>query len=143
MPPLPPGLRRLFLEFGPRTTVILVGAMLVTWIGGLVIGALLAPFTRELYRVLHAKDETSQARGFRHGGKYIGLLERLLIYLFVLCEQFSAVGFLIAAKSIFRFGELSDHQNRLEAEYITIGTLMSFAWGLAVSLIAKFIVESL
>ena len=46
--------------------------------------------------------------------------------------QPAGVGFLVAAKSIFRFGELKEHHNRLEAEYITIGTLMSFAWGLAV-----------
>lgn len=46
----------------------------------------------------------------------------------------SAIGFLIAAKSVFRFGELSDRANRLEAEYITIGTLLSFAIGVAVSM---------
>jgi len=37
----------------------------------------------------------------------------------------------LPAKSIFRFGELKDSQNRMEAEYIIIGTLLSFAWGVA------------
>ncbi len=41
------------------------------------------------------------------------------------------MGFFIAAKSIFRFGELKDHENRMEAEYITIGTMLSFSWGVA------------
>jgi hypothetical protein len=143
MPPLVPGLRRLLLEIGPSAAVILIGAAAATWLGAWVVGGLLRPFTRELRQVLQARDETSQARGFRNGGKYIGLLERLLIYLFVLCEQITGVGFLVAAKSIFRFGELSDHQNRLEAEYITIGTLLSFAWGLVVSLLTKLILQAL
>jgi hypothetical protein len=56
--------------------------------------------------------------------------------------QIEGVGFLVAAKSVFRFGELTDHQNRLEAEYITIGTLMSFSWGFAVSLLTKLLIES-
>lgn len=73
-------------------------------------------------------------RDFADGGKIIGRLERLLIYLFVLSDALGAVDFLIAAKSIFRFGELSNQSNRLEAEYITIGTLMSFAVGLAIAL---------
>ena len=60
----------------------------------------------------------------------IGQWERALIFLFVCSGQFGSIGFLVAAKSIFRFGELKDRDNRMEAEYITIGTLMSFGWAL-------------
>ena len=59
-----------------------------------------------------------------------GELERGLIFFLVMMDKQEAVAFLIAAKSIFRFGELKDRENRAEAEYITIGTLMSFTWGL-------------
>ena len=51
----------------------------------------------------------------------------------MLVDQPSAIGFLIAAKSVFRFGELRERSNRMEAEYIIIGTMMSFIWGLSVA----------
>jgi hypothetical protein len=63
------------------------------------------------------------------GSFAIGLLERALIFLFVLTGQTAAIGFLIAAKSILRFGEVQD--DRRAAEYVIIGTLASFAWALA------------
>lgn len=63
-------------------------------------------------------------------GKYIGMLERLFVFGFVVLNQWSAIGLLIAAKSVFRFGDISKPQNRKFTEYILIGTLLSF--GIAV-----------
>ncbi len=59
-------------------------------------------------------------------GKYIGILERLFVFTFVVSGQWQAIGFLIAAKSIFRFGYLKESKNRKLTEYILIGTLVSF-----------------
>jgi hypothetical protein len=73
----------------------------------------------------------------------IGQWERALIFIFVFIGQPGAVGFLVAAKSIFRFGELSDRRNRMEAEYITIGTLMSFGMAIAFSLATLFVYHRL
>ena len=70
--------------------------------------------------------------GLRDGGRVIGLLERGLIYLMILAGQPIGVGFLIAAKSILRFGTAMRDQ-RL-AEYVIIGTLASFGWAIAVAL---------
>ncbi|WP_420863168.1 DUF3307 domain-containing protein [Algirhabdus cladophorae] len=67
-----------------------------------------------------------RGRGLRNGGRQIGLLERGLIFFFVLSSQPLAVGFLIAAKSILRFGTAS--QDQRTAEYVIIGTLASFGW---------------
>jgi hypothetical protein len=55
-------------------------------------------------------------------GRVIGVLERALIYFFVLNGQFGAVGFTLAAKGFTRFKELED---RGFAEYVLIGTLLS------------------
>jgi hypothetical protein len=66
-------------------------------------------------------------------GRVIGLLERTLIYFFVLNGQFGAVGFTLAAKAFTRFKEL---EKRSFAEYVLIGTLLSS--GLAM-LIAAFV----
>lgn len=54
-------------------------------------------------------------------GKLIGNLERWLIILFMLCGQYEAIGFLIAAKSIIRYkdGDTS------KTEYVLAGTLIS------------------
>lgn len=64
-------------------------------------------------------------------GSYIGILERLFVFVFVLYGQWSAIGFLIAAKSVFRFGDLREAHNRKLTEYILIGTLLSV--GIAVA----------
>lgn len=63
-------------------------------------------------------------------GKYIGILERLFVFAFVVSGRFEAIGFLVAAKSVFRFGDLRQSKDRKLTEYILIGTLLSF--GLAI-----------
>ena len=67
--------------------------------------------------------------GMSAGGRIIGYLERSLILLFVLVGYPAGIGFLIAAKSIFRFGELTESGPRWLAEYIIIGTLLSILFG--------------
>jgi len=59
-------------------------------------------------------------------GNYIGILERLFVFAFVLAGQWEAVGFLLAAKSVFRFGDLKESKDRKLTEYVLIGTLLSF-----------------
>lgn len=75
--------------------------------------------------------------GLMDAGKWIGQIERILILTFVFINKFEAIGFLITAKSIFRFSEIN--KERKEAEYILIGTLLSFAlsivWGLLLKLL--------
>lgn len=65
--------------------------------------------------------------GIPDGGRTIGILERVFVLLFVLVGKPEAVGFVIAAKSVFRIGDLTKHTDRKFAEYIMIGTLRSFA----------------
>ncbi|MBD3335804.1 MAG: DUF3307 domain-containing protein [Candidatus Eisenbacteria bacterium] len=78
-----------------------------------------------------------KGRGFPHGGLVIGRLERALILLFVLTGNPAGIGFLFAAKSILRFGEVRDSQHRMEAEYIIIGTLMSFGYGMLLAYVTR------
>jgi hypothetical protein len=56
-----------------------------------------------------------------------------LIVIFVTTNQFSAIGFLIAAKSVFRFGEAKEGGNK-KAEYFLLGTLVSFTLAIIVGL---------
>ncbi|WP_154856319.1 DUF3307 domain-containing protein [Cyclobacterium xiamenense] len=63
-------------------------------------------------------------------GQYIGILERWFVFAFILAGRWEAIGFLVAAKSVFRFGDLRQSKDRKLTEYILIGTLLSF--GLAI-----------
>ncbi|NMB25750.1 MAG: DUF3307 domain-containing protein [Firmicutes bacterium] len=65
-------------------------------------------------------------------GKYIGILERLLIFILVLSNSLEGVTFLFAAKSITRYKRISEERNF--AEYYLIGTLLSIIWALAIGL---------
>jgi len=73
--------------------------------------------------------------GLIEGGKYIGILERILIFIFILIDQPLAVGFLIAAKSLLRIESDPKHHRRME--YILVGTLFSFLLALLFSLFTK------
>ena len=68
-------------------------------------------------------------------GKYIGILERLLVFVFIVMDHWEAVGFLITAKSVFRFGDLKESKHRKLTEYILIGTLISFGIAIFVGLL--------
>jgi hypothetical protein len=70
-------------------------------------------------------------------GKFIGFLERLLVLTFILNNHWEAVGFLLAAKSVFRFGNLKESHDRKLTEYVLIGTLLSFSFAIAVALIVS------
>ena len=54
--------------------------------------------------------------------------------------QAIGVGFLIAAKSLLRFGDISNSRRREIVEYVIIGTFASFGWSL---LVATLIAEIL
>lgn len=64
--------------------------------------------------------------GLPNAGKWIGYLERILILTFVFTDNIEGVGFLLAAKSVFRFGELNRAKDIKTTEYVLIGTFTSF-----------------
>lgn len=74
--------------------------------------------------------EDSNEESLEHAGAYIGMLERLFVFAFIITQHWEGIGFLIAAKSVFRFSDLSKAKDRKLTEYILIGTLLSF--GLAI-----------
>ncbi len=85
----------------------------------------------------------SKAESLPNAGKYIGILERLLVFTFVVSGHWEAIGFLVAAKSVFRFGDLKDSGNRKLTEYILIGTLLSFGIAIVVGMIVVGITAQL
>ena len=70
-----------------------------------------------------------------NAGKYIGIIERLFVLIFIILGNWASIGLLITAKSVFRFNDLKDSNNRKLTEYILIGTLLSFGLAIVTGLI--------
>lgn len=77
----------------------------------------------------------------QNAGQWIGFMERLLIFTFILIGKWEGVGFLLAAKSIFRFGDLKDAKDMKLTEYVLIGTLLSFGMAIVISIITAKIIQ--
>ena len=60
---------------------------------------------------------SSNSQSLPKAGQWIGYIERILILTFVLVGSFEGVGFLLAAKSVFRFGELNKAKEIQTTEY--------------------------
>jgi hypothetical protein len=82
--------------------------------------------------------DTSKKEILINAGKWIGIIERILILTFILIAQFEAVGFLLAAKSIFRFGDLKETTEKNQTEYLIIGTLLSFGIAVIIGIAVKY-----
>jgi hypothetical protein len=67
-------------------------------------------------------------------GEWIGILERIITLTFVLTGNYTAVAFVLTAKSIARFKELD---NKDFAEYYLLGTSTSVAIALLAGTVAK------
>lgn len=86
-------------------------------------------------------DQLDTESGLIAGGRMIGYCERLLIYVFVLANAPTEIGFLVTAKSIFRFGEVTGQAKRQHAEYVIIGTLVSFAYAVTGSYLIRWLLR--
>ena len=81
------------------------------------------------------KKGNDKPDSLQDAGKWIGYLERFLILTFILMGVMQGIGFLLAAKSVFRFGSLNDGKELRNTEYILIGTLASFVIAISIGLI--------
>jgi hypothetical protein len=75
--------------------------------------------------VLHVVRAELPAGG-NGAGRWIGILERLLIFVLVVAGQAAAAGIVVAAKSILRYPEISAQPQRIAPEYVLIGSLASW-----------------
>ena len=89
-------------------------------------------FIREVFK--STEIQVSSDNEMPNAGKVIGVLERILTLTFIIVSQYSAVGFLIAAKSILRYG----NNETLKTEYVLIGTMLSFGIAVIAGIIINF-----
>jgi hypothetical protein len=98
-----------------KVSLILLGYLLVIEPLGYIVGYTTKSMTHNISEI----DNKNQ-----HGGKRIGIFERVIILTFVLLGQYEAIGFLIAGKGIIRFADINSD---LKSEYVLVGTMMSYA----------------
>ncbi|MDY0110352.1 MAG: DUF3307 domain-containing protein [Candidatus Krumholzibacteria bacterium] len=111
--------------------LLVAGFVVTVWLVGVVVKYQMADFAGRLPGEL--------VEGLPRAGRAVGRLERTLVFLFVLIGQPEAVGFVVAAKSVFRIGDLTKRDQRNHAEYIMIGTLRSFAYALLLALATRWL----
>ena len=107
--------------------------LFLTIVSGTMIQIIMANWSKDL----NDKNEES----LNNAGKYIGILERLFVFTFVVTGNWEAIGFLLAAKSVFRFGDLKKSKDRKLTEYILIGTLLSFGIAIATGMLVLKLIE--
>jgi len=106
--------------------LLLLALLTVTFVSSVV-----TKMTMSTWNLIEDNSEDSLA----NAGKYIGILERLFVFGFIIMNQWAAIGFLIAAKSVFRFGDLSRAKDRKLTEYMLIGSLVSFGLAMLIGII--------
>ncbi|MDN3674166.1 DUF3307 domain-containing protein [Flavobacterium branchiarum] len=117
------------LGFNNQFWIILTGVLLLTKPTSICIKNLISIWTPE--------NNNGTDNSLANAGNYIGILERLFVFCFIITGHFEAIGFLLAAKSIFRFGDLKEAKDRKLTEYVLIGTLLSFGVALLTGLIVQ------
>jgi len=80
-------------------------------------------FIQKIFSRWSLPEEAGES--LRGVGAYIGFIERILIYVAVVSAHWNMVGFLIAAKSVFRIGEIQNTKDRRYAEYLLVGNFLS------------------
>lgn len=108
--------------------VLLTGLLFLTYPASYFMQHLMAPWNDQI--------DSGQNESLRGAGKYIGMLERIFVYLALITGNAQVIGFLLAAKSVFRFGDLTRSKDRKLTEYILIGTLFSFLMAIVVGLLS-------
>jgi hypothetical protein len=127
-------LKELFDFLLSDTFIILATAVLfLTQPVSIILGILIKPWSDAI------SDE--KEKSLKYAGKYIGFLERLLIFVFIYTDHFESIGFLLATKSVFRFGDLKESKERKLTEYILIGTLLSFGIALLVGILTQYLLK--
>ena len=117
-----------FKNLGNQFWIILTALILLTNPTSIIIKNIISIWTPE---------NKNKDKSLQNAGNYIGILERLFIFSFILTGHFEAIGFLLAAKSIFRFGDLKEAKDRKLTEYVLIGTLLSFGIALLIGLLVQ------
>jgi hypothetical protein len=108
----------------PKTLVGITAYVFVSFPAGILIGQLTKKW----------REQIADAPALGNAGKWIGIIERIVILTLVFNHQYEAIGLLIAAKSLLRFSEAN--RPEIKTEYLLIGTLISITIAILTGLVA-------
>jgi hypothetical protein len=92
-------------------------------------GIVIGKMTRQWSDAIQGGD------GLANAGKWIGILERTIILILILQNQYSLIGLLITAKGLLRFSEKDRAEEK--TEYVLIGSLISVAFAIITGIIVN------
>lgn len=107
-----------------KILILITAYVFVTFPTGILIGQL----TRKW------REQLADAPTLGNAGKWIGIIERIVILTLVFNHQYEAIGLIIAAKSLLRFSEAN--RPEIKTEYLLIGTLISITIAILIGLVA-------
>lgn len=117
--------------FTEKTLLFVIAILMVTSVSAVIIKIIITQWNPESKK----ENDDSLAKA----GRYIGILERLFVFVFVVTNHWEAIAFLLAAKSVFRFGDLTSSKDRKLTEYILIGTLLSFGFAILIGVLYRYL----
>ncbi|AQS92955.1 hypothetical protein BXQ17_02210 [Polaribacter sp. BM10] len=120
--------------FTQQNLLLIVALLLVTSVSGIIIKVFITQWSPE--------SKTNNDDSLAKAGRYIGILERLFVFTFIVTNHWEAIGFLVAAKSVFRFGDLTSSKDRKLTEYILIGTLLSFGLAIIIGILYSYLLNT-
>ena len=106
--------------FSGKVLLYTIALLLITVVSPIFLRLFFSKWDKE-FELKHKRQDS-----LLDAGMLIGIMERLIIVLFIQVGFLSGIGFLLAAKSIFRFGDLANAKDTKFTEYILVGTLASF-----------------
>ncbi len=111
----------------PQVWLYITALLFLTTPSGMLVAMLTERWRKQLSGLKAGSSSLDKA------GMLIGIIERLLIFFFVLSGKFEAIGLLIAAKSLLRFNEKERPEEK--TEYLLVGTLISVALAAATAIL--------
>jgi hypothetical protein len=116
--------------YSKESLLLILALLSVTFVSSIIMKMIMSKWKLE---------EDNSDDSLQSAGMYIGVLERLFVFGFIILNQWSAIGLLIAAKSVFRFGDLSRAKDRKLTEYMLIGSLVSFGLSILIGLLYTYL----
>lgn len=107
--------------FTPKVLLFILFLLFITNVSSIVMKVFIARLDFAKSKEIETMDKT---------GNMVGVLERLFVFAFIILNFWIGIGFLILAKSVFRFADINVAKDRKTTEYFLVGTLLSF--GLAI-----------
>lgn len=119
------GFERIWRSYRDPVAIVASGYIISIWVGGTLIRVFLSTMGSSI----------DIGEGLRDAGMRIGQLERFVVTTLTLLDQYGAIAFVFAAKSIARFKKIEEEPRF--AEYYLVGTLASVSVGILAGLTIK------